>query len=76
MLAGSTVQVSTAHSIPSNAYAEAGLSDLIVSDLIGSRDSVQLAILLKIEQLLNVKVVTRKRLTEAFKSYMDYLNIT
>lgn len=75
VLAGSTISVETATAPPRNAYAEAGMSDLVISDLIGSRDSVQLSILLKIETLLGVKVVDRKRMMDRFKDYLDYLEI-
>ena len=75
VMAGSSVTVETAVAPPRNAYAEAGMSDLVVSDLIGSRDSIQLSILLKMEELLGVKIVDRKRMVDRFENYLDYLGI-
>ena len=75
VLSGSTIQVETATAPPNNAYAEAGMSDLVVSDLIGSRDTIQLSILLKIEKLLGVQVVNRARLMDKFTDYLNYLDI-
>ena len=75
VMAGSTLSVTTTTTIPTNAYAEAGMSDLVVSDLIGTRDSIPLNILLKIENLLGVKVVTRKMLEEKFADYLTYLEV-
>lgn len=75
VMSGSNLTVETAYVPPNNAYAEAGMSDLIVSDLIGSRDSVALSILLKIETLLGVKVIDRKRMMARFTDYLDYLCI-
>ena len=75
VMAVSTLSVTTTTTIPTNAYAEAGMSDLVVSDLIGTRDSIPLNILLKIENLLGVKVVTRKMLEEKFADYLTYLEV-
>ena len=75
VMTGSTLTVETATAPPANAYAEAGMSDLVISDLIGSRDSIQLSILIKVEKLLGVTVVTRKRLLDRFTDYLDYLDI-
>ena len=75
VLPNSSVKVANAQATTTNVYAEAGLSDLIVSDLITSRDSIQLNILLKIEQLLGVKVIAKERMLDRFNSYLDYLGI-
>ena len=75
VMAGSNLTVETATAPPSNAYAEAGMSDLVISDLIGSRDSIQLSILLKVEKLLGVQVIDRKRLLNRFNNYLNYLEI-
>ena len=75
VMAGSTLTVETATAPPANAYAAAGMSDLVISDLIGSRDSIQLSILLKVEKLLGVQVINRERLLNRFNNYLNYLEI-
>ena len=73
VLAGSSVSVETAYAPGANAYAEVGLSDLIVSDIIGSRESIPLATIVQIQQLFGVQVITRKELEDAFTSYLDWV---
>ena len=73
VLAGSTLQVETQHGTPASAYAQEGLSDLVISDILGSRETISLPIILKLERLLDVKVVTREDLDKAFSGYLDYL---
>ena len=75
VMAGSGISVETATDYTASSYAQAGLSSLIVSDLITSRDSISIAILLKVEALLGVKVLKRKVLEQKFQEYLDYLGV-
>lgn len=75
VLPNSSVSVSNAQTVSTSAYTEAGLSDLIVADLITSRDSIALNVLLQIERLLGVQVITRERIMDRFEGYLDYLGI-
>ena len=75
VMAGSSISVSTATSYAQDEYQRYGLSDLVLTDTICSRDSISMAILLKIEKLLQVKILTRKRLMDRFVNYLDYLDI-
>jgi len=70
---GSTITVDTASAPPTDAYKAFGLSDLVVSDLIGSRETVPLTTVIQLQQLLGVEVVTRKDLEAKFKRYLDYV---
>ena len=72
VVAGSTLTVETNTEVPDSAYAKYGLSSLILNDLIVSRDSVSLPIVLNIQKLLNTTIITKEQLTEAFSSYLDY----
>lgn len=73
--AGSTLTVTTNAEAPISAYTRYGFSPVVVSDLIGTRDSLALPVILKLQQLFNVEIVSRKELERAFKSYLDYLDV-
>ena len=75
VMAGSSISVSTATNYAQDAYQAAGLSDLVLNDILSSRDTISLPVLLKVEALLGVKVVTRKRMLARFNDYLDYLDI-
>lgn len=75
VLAGSTLSVATSYSPPNQAYADFGLSDLIVSDILGSRDSISLHTILKLQSLLSCKVIDRTELETKFGEYLDYLQV-
>lgn len=70
-LAGSSIKVETKTEVSAARYQEFGLSSLIVNDIICSRDSIAIGVILKLQALLGVEVVTRKELETAFKSYLD-----
>ena len=73
VMAGSTVTVETAFSAPPSTYQEFGLSDLVVSDLIGTRDSIALTTIVQLQKLLGVEIITRKELNEKFENYLDFI---
>ena len=73
VMAGSTLTVETASRPPVDAYKAFGLSDLVVSDLIGSRETIPLTTVIQLQHLLGVEIVTRKELEAKFKSYLDYV---
>ena len=73
VLAGSTLAVSTAYAPPSDSYSAFGLSDIVVQDLIGTRDSVSLTTILQLQRLLKVEVITREELVEKFNNYLDFI---
>ena len=73
VLAGSSVSVETTYAPPVNAYAEAGLSDLICSDLIGTRESIPLTTVVQIQNLFGVEVISRKDLEKKFADYLDWV---
>lgn len=75
VMAGSSVSVETNYQPSHKSYQEFGLSSLITNDLITSRDTVPLPILLKLEQMLEVKVMSREQLEAAFTNYLDYLEV-
>lgn len=70
-LAGSSISVQTKTETSAAKYQAFGLSSLIVNDLICSRDSIAIGILLKLQAMLGCEVISRKDLEEAFKGYLD-----
>ena len=62
VMAGSSISVSTNNEASHASYAEYGFSSLVVNDLITSRDSIAIPVLLKLQKMLGVEVITRKQL--------------
>ena len=52
---------------------ELGMSGLVFSDLIASRDTIALSIVLKIQDVLGLEVITQKQMLEACKNYIAYV---
>ena len=70
---GATLKVTTASEAPRESYSDFGLSSVVVNDLISSRDSISLQILNNLQQMLGVNIISRKKLEQKFKSYLDYV---
>ena len=56
-----------------DAYKTYGMSSVIVNDLINSRESISLPVLVKLQRMLGVEVVEVKQLKKQFDSYLDYV---
>jgi hypothetical protein len=52
---------------------ELGMNQLVFSDLVNSRDTITIGIVLKLQQALGVEVITKKEVMAACKSYCDYI---
>jgi hypothetical protein len=50
-----------------------GMSGLVFSDTINSRDSISLSIVLRIQRVLGVEVITKKQVMDACKNYCEYM---
>ena len=60
-------------SVRSETYTDtSALHDLTISDLCTTRESISLGIILKLQKILGVEIITRKELSNAFASYLDY----
>lgn len=68
---GSTVRVETFYETPDPIP---GLSSLVISDLISTRETIQLTTLLNISAALNVEVITKAVLQKAFDSYWEFVS--
>lgn len=68
-IGGSTVTTTTAY----NPVQSIGLSDLVMSDLITTRESIPLTTVIKIQRLLNVEVITPADILKAAQGYVDWV---
>ena len=68
-IGGSAIQVQTAYSY----QASHGLSDITMRDLLSTRESISVGVVLKIQAVLGVEVISRKDLEKEFKEYLDYI---
>ena len=68
-IGGSAITVSTSYGVK----ARLGLSDVTIRDLLSTRESISIGVILKIQELLGVQVLRREDLEEEFKSYVDYV---
>ena len=50
-----------------------GMSNLVFTDLVNSRDTITLGIILRLQQVLDVDVVSKEQLLDACKNYIDYV---
>ena len=68
-IGGSTIKTVTSQNVPSLVN---GWSDLVISDLISSRETTPLTSIIQIQEALSVEVVTPEQILEAAKGYIDY----
>jgi hypothetical protein len=71
-IGGSTVRTSTAVQ-NWDLDKKLGMSSIVVADLLNSRDSLALAIVLKLQTVLNVQVVTKEDILKACQGYCEYV---
>ncbi len=67
---GSTVSSSTSYTAP---QIDKGLPDIVMSDLLGSRECIPLTTVLQICQLLQVNVISREDVLKACDGYTEYI---
>ena len=72
-LSGSSVSSVTFTDKAQRLYQETGMSSVVVGDLIGSRESISLPVILKLQRALGVEAVTKEDIEESMKSYCDYV---
>ena len=68
-MAGSTVSSTT----QVNPDQMLGLNSIVMADLLGTRESIPLETILRIQKVLNVVAVTRDEVAEACESYLDWM---
>jgi hypothetical protein len=68
-IGGSAVTTVTSTNIDS----KLGIPSVVMSDLLSSRDSIALTVVLKIQRTLGVEVITKDDILKAAKGYVDYV---
>ena len=51
-----------------------GLSSLVISDLITTRETIQLTTVLNLSAALGVEVITKEQMQEAFNGYWEFIS--
>jgi hypothetical protein len=70
---GSPIKVMSANLTGTQLDTELGMSQLVMTDLLTSRDSINLPVILHIQKVLGVEIITEKRILEACKGYIKYV---
>ena len=70
-IGGKSITTQTEHNTSSMDH-ELNISPLVFHDLVNCRDSINLKILIKIQQKLNITTISPERLEQAFESYLAY----
>ena len=70
---GSPIKVVSANLNGTQLDTDLGMSHLVMTDLLSSRDSINLPVILHIQRVLGVEVVTKKRIMDACKGYIEYV---
>lgn len=70
---GSSIVVETPQYSVAELDKALGMDSYIFADVINSRDSLSVPVILRIQKALGVEVVTRKRLETATTRYLDYI---
>ena len=60
-------------SVASKLQNELGMSRLVVMDLLNSRDTISLNLILQLQDTPGVQVVTKDDVGHAFQHYLDYI---
>ena len=69
---GSSLKVETSYTAGQLDTA-LGMNSLTFSDVISSRESVSITLVLNVQKVLGVTIITRERMQEAFESYLNYI---
>ena len=68
-IGASAVSTKTAY----NVTKQLGISEIVMADMLGSRESLPLPSVLAIQHHLDCEVITEKQIMEACKSYCNYV---
>jgi hypothetical protein len=73
VMPGTSIRVVSASLTGDSVDQQLGMSQVLVMDLLNSRDSIHVPLLIKIQRVLGVEIVTKKRLMDTSKSYIDFI---
>ena len=69
---GSFIKVETPMFSTEELDRRLGLNQMLFTDLMTSRDSLNLTVLLRIQHVLGLNLITKERILNAAQSYVDY----
>lgn len=69
VMPGSSISVGTSYSV----NTKLGLADITIRDLLASRDTMSLVMLLELQKALGVVVITKDEILDSCKSYCDHV---
>ncbi len=69
---GSFIKVETPMFSTEELDRRMGLNQMLFTDLMTSRDSLNLTVLLRIQNVLGLNLITKERILSAAKNYVDY----
>ena len=73
VLQGSSISVETQTAPVLDVYKQYGMSGVVVNDILSSRESISMPVIIKLQKMLGVSIITEKRLKEQFNKYVDYV---
>ena len=73
VLQGSSIAVQTFTAPVVDVYKQYGMSGVIVNDIISSRETIALPVIIKLQKMLGVTIITEERLKKQFDNYADYV---
>lgn len=65
--------VTTSYDGSNDLDKQLGFSNLVFSDIVNSRDTININIVLKLQAVLEVELISKEKLMEACGSYADYI---
>ena len=72
-IGGSSLSVSTSYGASRELDIKLGMGRIAAIDVISTRDTVPLPIILKMQKVLGIQIISPERLEAAFQSYLAYV---
>ena len=72
-IGGSTIKSETSYAGGNQLDLKLGFNRIVAADLMGSRDTIQVGMIIKIQQVLGIELITEAELKEAFDSYIKWI---
>ena len=73
VMAGSSISVADYTQPQIDVYKASGMSGVVINDILTSRESISLPVIIKVQRALGVEVITKKALEAQFQHYLTYV---
>lgn len=50
-----------------------GIGDIAMKDLLSTRESISIAVILRLQTRLGIEIISKKELEKSFKEYLEYI---